>query len=102
MTPKQDEEKIEKEIMEEEKLRREKSQIGAEKGVAAVEIVEEMEKAYIDYAMSVIVDRALPSVEDGLKPVHRRILYAMHEKGLTFGSKFRKSAVVRNKIWNKK
>src|SRR3989338_1872047 len=94
MTPKQDEEKIEKEIMEEEKLRREKSQIGAEKGVAAVEIVEEMEKAYIYYAMSVIVDRALPSVEDGLKQVHRRILYAMHTMGLDSSKQTRKSAKI--------
>src|SRR3989344_5690574 len=101
MTPKQDEEKIEKEIMEEEKLRREKSQIGAEKGVAAVEIVEEMEKAYIDYAMSVIVDRALPSVEDGLKPVHRRILYAMHALGLDASKQTVKSARIVGEVIGK-
>jgi len=53
-----------------------------EKGIISSEITEEMEKAYIDYAMSVIVSRALPSVEDGLKPVHRRILYAMSLLGL--------------------
>ena len=95
MTPKtQDEEKIEIEIMDEEKQRREKNQIGSEKGVSATEIVEEMEKAYIDYAMSVIVDRALPSVEDGLKPVHRRILYAMHTMGLDSGKPTRKSAKI--------
>ena len=47
------------------------------------EIVEEMKTAYIDYAMSVIVQRALPDVRDGLKPVHRRILYTMYEDGLT-------------------
>lgn len=76
------EEKIEQEILAEETKRREKEQIGNEKGVAATEIVEQMEQAFIDYAMSVIVDRALPSVEDGLKPVHRRILYAMHSLGL--------------------
>jgi DNA gyrase subunit A len=46
------------------------------------DIVSEMENAYIDYSMSVIIDRALPDVRDGLKPVHRRILYAMHELGL--------------------
>jgi DNA gyrase subunit A len=56
------------------------------------EIVEEMKESYIDYAMSVIVSRALPDVRDGLKPVHRRILYAMHEMGLTSGAKFRKAA----------
>jgi DNA gyrase subunit A len=54
----------------------------------------EMEESYIDYAMSVIVARALPDVRDGLKPVHRRILYAMHELGLSAGAKYRKSAAV--------
>lgn len=58
------------------------------------EIIQEMKESYIDYAMSVIVSRALPDVRDGLKPVHRRILYAMHEDGLTPGAKFRKSATV--------
>jgi len=58
------------------------------------EIVTEMQESYIDYAMSVIVARALPDVRDGLKPVHRRILYAMYEDGLTHGAKFRKSATV--------
>ena len=58
------------------------------------EIVEEMKDSYLDYAMSVIVARALPDVRDGLKPVHRRILYAMHELGLTSAAKFRKSALV--------
>ncbi|MEI8230419.1 MAG: DNA gyrase subunit A [Candidatus Peregrinibacteria bacterium] len=57
-------------------------------------IVEEMEKSYLDYAMSVIVSRALPDARDGLKPVHRRILYAMHELGLHSNVKFRKSALV--------
>ncbi|MEK7609764.1 MAG: DNA gyrase subunit A [Patescibacteria group bacterium] len=63
-------------------------------GVVARNITTEMRESFLDYAMSVITDRALPDVRDGLKPVHRRILYAMHEKGLTFQSKFRKSAVV--------
>ncbi|MDO8559273.1 MAG: DNA gyrase subunit A [bacterium] len=58
------------------------------------EIVEEMRESYIDYAMSVIVSRALPDVRDGLKPVHRRILYAMGEDGLTHSAKYRKSANV--------
>ena len=62
------------------------------KNVIAAEITDEMEKSYIDYAMSVIVARALPAVEDGLKPVHRRILYAMHEMGLKPGSQTRKCA----------
>src|SRR3989338_3642582 len=53
-----------------------------------------MKKSYLEYAMSVIVARALPDVRDGLKPVHRRILYAMHEMGLRHGSKLQKSAKV--------
>lgn len=57
-------------------------------------IVQEMSESYLDYAMSVIVSRALPDVRDGLKPVHRRILYTMHKLGLRSGAKFRKSAAV--------
>ncbi len=57
-----------------------------------VRIEDEMKKSYIDYAMSVIVMRALPDVRDGLKPVHRRILYAMHEAGMTSGKPYKKSA----------
>ena len=56
------------------------------------ELVHEMQSSYIDYAMSVIVGRALPDVRDGLKPVHRRILYAMYEDGLTSDKPFKKSA----------
>ena len=56
------------------------------------ELVQEMKSSYIDYAMSVIVGRALPDVRDGLKPVHRRILYAMYEDGLTSDKPFKKSA----------
>ena len=56
------------------------------------ELVHEMKRSYIDYAMSVIVGRALPDVRDGLKPVHRRILYAMYEDGLTSDKPFKKSA----------
>ena len=62
--------------------------------VLPADIVEEMRKSYIDYAMSVITDRALPDVRDGLKPVHRRILYVMHLNGLTSSSRFKKSATV--------
>ncbi len=57
-------------------------------------ITEEMQESYIDYAMSVIVSRALPDIRDGMKPVHRRILYAMWEDGLTHSAKYRKSATV--------
>jgi DNA gyrase subunit A len=62
--------------------------------VDSVRIEDEMEQSYIDYAMSVIAGRALPDVRDGLKPVHRRILYAMHEEGVTSGSGHRKSSSV--------
>ena len=57
-------------------------------------LVPEMEKSYIEYAMSVIVGRALPDVRDGLKPVHRRILYAADEAGLTPDKAYRKSATI--------
>jgi len=57
-------------------------------------IVSEMKKSYLDYAMSVITSRALPDSRDGLKPVHRRILYSMHQNGLSAGAKFKKSATV--------
>ena len=60
--------------------------------IVSSEIVGEMKSSYIDYAMSVIVGRALPDVRDGLKPVHRRILYAMYEDGLTSDKPFKKSA----------
>jgi len=63
-------------------------------GIQHRSITTEMRESFLDYAMSVITDRALPDVRDGLKPVHRRILFAMHEKGLTASAKFRKSAVV--------
>lgn len=62
--------------------------------VVSQPISDEMRRSYLDYAMSVITSRALPDVRDGLKPVHRRILYAMHEAGLTASAKFRKSATV--------
>ena len=57
-------------------------------------IVDQMKKSYIDYAMSVITDRALPDVRDGMKPVHRRVIYAMHKNGLYSTAKFQKSARV--------
>ena len=65
-----------------------------EKGIINTEISAEMKKAYLDYAMSVIVSRAIPSIEDGLKPVQRRILYAMQQMGLKPGSQTKKSARV--------
>ncbi|MGI5826152.1 MAG: DNA gyrase subunit A, partial [Patescibacteria group bacterium] len=70
--------------------------------IKEVEITQEMEKSYLDYAMSVIVQRALPDVRDGLKPVHRRILYAMdHEMNLRSSSKFTKSAKVVGEVMGK-
>ncbi len=64
-------------------------------------IVEEMERSYLDYAMSVIVARALPDVRDGLKPVHRRILFAMKEMGLTHKSAYKKSARIVGEVLGK-
>jgi len=69
--------------------------------VKDVSITSEMETAYLDYAMSVIISRALPDVRDGLKPVHRRILYAMWSMGLKSGGKFRKSATVVGEVLGK-
>ena len=72
-----------------------------EKRVVARSITTEMKESFIDYAMSVITDRALPDVRDGLKPVHRRILYAMNEIGLNSGAKTRKSATVVGEVLGK-
>jgi DNA gyrase subunit A len=63
-------------------------------GIIGVDVVAEMKESYLAYAMSVITSRALPDVRDGLKPVHRRILFAMNEMGLTSSARFRKSAAV--------
>ena len=69
--------------------------------VTSISIEEEMKSAYIDYAMSVIVGRALPDIRDGLKPVHRRILYTMGELGLTHNRPFKKSARVVGEVLGK-
>ncbi|OGH23651.1 MAG: DNA gyrase subunit A [Candidatus Levybacteria bacterium RIFCSPLOWO2_01_FULL_38_13] len=69
--------------------------------VNKTEITREMKKAYLDYAMSVIVQRALPDVRDGLKPVHRRILFAMHEMGLSHSAKYSKSAKIVGEVMGK-
>ncbi len=66
-----------------------------------VPIEEEMRKSYLDYAMSVIVGRALPDIRDGLKPVHRRVLFAMHELGLTWNRPYKKSARVVGEVLGK-
>jgi len=70
-------------------------------GVVSRSISQEMRESYLDYAMSVITARALPDVRDGLKPVHRRILYAMHDVGLTATAKTRKSATVVGEVLGK-
>ncbi|MDK9721931.1 MAG: DNA gyrase subunit A [Rhodospirillales bacterium] len=69
--------------------------------IAPVTIEEEMKRSYLDYAMSVIVSRALPDVRDGLKPVHRRILYAMNESGYEWNKPFRKSARIVGDVMGK-
>ncbi len=69
--------------------------------INARNIVDEMEESYLEYSMSVIVSRALPDVRDGLKPVHRRILFAMHELGLRSSAGFRKSATVVGEVLGK-
>jgi DNA gyrase subunit A len=77
------------------------SQPPAESGVSSVTIEDEMRRSYLDYAMSVIVSRALPDVRDGLKPVHRRILHTMNEMGLTWNKPYKKSARVVGDVMGK-
>src|SRR5438045_8078530 len=69
--------------------------------IIPVNIEEQMKSSYIDYSMSVIVGRALPDVRDGLKPVHRRILFGMHEMGNTFGKPYKKSARIVGDVMGK-
>jgi len=69
--------------------------------VIPINIEDEMKSSYIDYSMSVIVSRALPDVRDGLKPVHRRVLYGMHELGLTQGASYKKSARIVGEVLGK-
>lgn len=70
-------------------------------GIAPVEISDEMRRSYLDYAMSVIVSRALPDVRDGLKPVHRRIIYSMYESGYDYNRPYRKSARIVGDVMGK-
>ena len=69
--------------------------------ISSISLVEEMKKSYLDYAMSVIVSRALPDCRDGLKPVHRRILYAMSESGYNFNKAYKKSARIVGDVMGK-
>jgi DNA gyrase subunit A len=109
-SPAKDAEAKEKEIKQTEEMKKEegvKTEIVREKKLTKYGLIEplpisdEMRKSYLDYAMSVIVARALPDVRDGLKPVHRRILYAMWNIGLRSGAKFRKSATVVGEVLGK-
>ncbi|MDH7787562.1 DNA gyrase subunit A [Ochrobactrum sp. 19YEA23] len=74
---------------------------GGPSGIEPISIIEEMQRSYLDYAMSVIVSRALPDVRDGLKPVHRRILHAMNEMNLAYNRPYRKSAGVIGEVMGK-
>src|SRR5271154_383633 len=74
---------------------------GGSSDIRPVSITEEMKRSYLDYAMSVIVARALPDARDGLKPVHRRILYGMHDAGYTHDRPYRKSARVVGDVMGK-
>ena len=71
------------------------------KSVVPIRIEDEMRNSYMDYSMSVIVGRALPDVRDGLKPVHRRILYAMYREGIHAGKKYSKCAGVVGEVLKK-
>ena len=74
---------------------------GDSKNLVHINIEDEMKRSYLDYAMSVIVGRALPDVRDGLKPVHRRILYGMHELGLHYNRPTRKCAKITGDVMGK-
>jgi len=85
----------------EEEQEKQEEEVQEEHGVTPTVIEEEMKESYLSYAMSVIVGRALPDVRDGLKPVHRRILYAMSEIGLTHNKPFKKSARIVGEVLGK-
>ena len=70
----------------------EESDASPRRGIIPINIEDEMRGAYIDYSMSVIISRALPDVRDGLKPVHRRVLYGMQELGVNYNKPYKKSA----------
>ena len=69
-----------------------KEQISKDNNIKPISMYDEMSSSYLSYAMSVIISRALPDIRDGLKPVHRRILFAMHKGGFDWTKQFRKSA----------
>src|SRR5215472_2963905 len=74
---------------------------GGSRNIQPTNIEDEMKRSYLDYAMSVIVGRALPDIRDGLKPVHRRILYSMQQMGLAFNRPTRKSARIVGDVMGK-
>ncbi|MEQ8575803.1 MAG: DNA gyrase subunit A, partial [Fulvivirga sp.] len=74
---------------------------GANENIIPINIEDEMRVAYIDYSMSVIVSRALPDVRDGLKPVHRRILYGMLDLGVSYNKAYKKSARIVGEVLGK-
>ena len=77
------------------------SSVTEDEQIPTIALEDEMKQSYLDYAMSVIVSRALPDVRDGLKPVHRRILYAMREGGYTSDKAYKKSARVVGDVMGK-
>jgi len=74
---------------------------GIDTGIHPVDVVDEVRKSFLDYAMSVIVSRAIPDVRDGFKPVHRRIVYGMYESGMTPDKPFKKSARIVGDVMGK-
>src|ERR1035437_10343445 len=74
---------------------------GGDRNLVPINIEDEMKRSYLEYAMSVIVGRALPDLRDGLKPVHRRILFGMHEMNLTHAAKYSKSAKIVGEVMGK-
>ncbi len=82
-------------------MAKKKTELPVHQDISPQPIVQEMQKSYLEYAMSVIISRALPDVRDGLKPVHRRILYSMWKTGLKPSAKFRKSATVVGEVLGK-
>jgi DNA gyrase subunit A len=101
MTKKNTDKKTNQEPQEEENKKNGENELTAYGLIKNQPLVDEMNQSYLDYAMSVIVSRALPDVRDGLKPVHRRILYAMWNVGLKSNAKFRKSATVVGEVLGK-
>jgi len=67
--------------------------------ITEIDITKEVKKSFLDYAMSVILSRAIPDIRDGLKPVHRRILYALYDQGMTYGKPHKNQLILLVKLW---